>query len=280
MGKKVGYVGPRSSYSEWFVRRFDPSAELVPLNGLSQVFRGVANGSVDYGVVPIENSLDGLMGATVDMLFKFKDRVSVIGSGTIGINHALGALKGHSKITRVISRDTAINQCSDYLDLYYPEARRIGSPTSAVGMEMVVRDQLYDAAVISAKESLQNYGLEVIADNIANDSYNVTRFLILGEVGEAEKGKKNSTAIGLRQEKDYPGFLLKVVRIISEKHGLNITSIHSRPLNPELYWIYIEVEGHASDLEVAAALSELGECVPDAELLMFGSFPVSDFTQK
>ena len=273
----MGYLGPKGGYSELFAKKSDPSAELVPLSGLSQIFRSVANGSVDTAVVPIENSLDGLIGATVELLYKFKGRLHVVGSGRIEIEHALGALPGHAKLARIISRDTALNQCSDYLDMHYPDVRRIGTQSSAIGMEMIVREQLYDMAVISSKEGLKSYGLQVIAEKIANEPYNVTRFLVLGQ-GEGERGAQNTTAIGLRPQKDYPGFLLHVLKILCEQHGLNLSSIHSRPAGMHQYWFYLEIDGHASDSEVSAALSALAEELPGCELLLFGSFPVTDFT--
>ncbi len=271
--KSLAFLGPTGSYSEFFARKYDSSAKYVAVESISQVFASVNNGTTDIGVVPIENSLDGLIGATADLLYKFKGCVNVIASGNLEIHHALGTIRGHSIITKIMSKDTALNQCSEFLDKNFPNARRIASPSTSTVMHLIVRDQIYDTAVIGNPDAIRGYGLEVAAEDIGNEPYNVTRFLVIGK-SSSMKGSRNVTSIGLRPTEDYPGFLLHVLKIISEENELNISSLHSRPCGDGKYWFFMDIDGHETDEKVAACLNSLKNSLANCELIMFGSYGV------
>lgn len=269
----IAFLGPSGTYSEVFAKSVDNSAKLIPAESLSQVFSQVKSGVTDFGVVPIENSLDGLIGATADLLFKNRSIINIVSSGDLDIHHALGALPGFAIITKIMSKDTALNQCSDFLDEKYPSARRIASPSTSTVMHMLVRDQIYDTAVVGNPDAIRAYGLSVIAEDIGNEKHNVTRFLVIGK-SSSVKGSRNVTSIGLRPNEDYPGFLLQVLKIISEQHELNLSSLHSRPSGDGKYWFFLDLEGHKDDEKVASCLKDLNDSLVNCDVFVLGSYGV------
>ncbi len=268
---KLGFLGPKGSFSEVFARRFDASANRFPLNSISQIFQAVSDGSLDLGVVPIENSLDGLIGSTADSLFKYAGNVTLLGYGILDIQHALGALPGHTNIARILSNETALNQCSEFLDREYAEAKRIATSSTTGAMEAIFNEQMFDTAAIGVPDAFPLYKMKIIASDIANSPSNNTRFLIIGKGIPVDTGKV-VTSIILHTQHDYPAFLFPLLSILSEKYQLNLSSLHSRPDGDGKYMFVIDLEGNKNDASVASALAELESSLADCRVIVLGSY--------
>lgn len=176
----VGFLGPRGTYTEHAAQQAVANATLRDYTTIADVFTAVACGDVDYGVVPYENALHGLVEDTVDALHEYGDRVAIERMLTIDINHAIGAWVAQpTTINRILSKAQALKQCSVYLDLHYPHAARIPTDSTAAAMQQIATHRWDDAAAIGAPWAFATYGLHVLAHHIGNSLQNSTQFAVI-----------------------------------------------------------------------------------------------------
>ena len=186
-------------------------------------------------------------------------------------------------IRRILSKDQALKQCSDYLQAHYPQAQQIEIASTSAAMQQIVAQHQHDAAAIGSAAALQHYGLHVFARDIGNIKHNKTRFAVLGarrETYHAATGR-DATALMIYPHRDRIGLLEDILAVISKKHRLNLSSIHSRPDTLGAFRFHIEVAGHLDDPAVAACVADLTKQLGDEEIdvKIFGTYPRYDFNE-
>jgi len=275
---KIGYLGPAGTYTERALELYMPDAEKKALQSISKVFQETASKQVDLGFVPIENVIQGPVTETLDNLLDFVPHIQIVDATVLDIMHALGALPGHGEIKRILSKDTALDQCSKYLNEIYPNAERVPVNSTSGAMEMIAAKQLMDSAAIGMESSFTQYGLEVLATNIGNRKSNKTRFIVLGSQDSQATGN-DVTSIAIYPRRDRVGLLSDMLRVIGREYGLNLSSIHSRPDGKGQFIFYIDIQGHKSDEKVQGCISSIKTVLPDTDVTVLGSYRYLPFNE-
>ncbi len=271
MNKKllVGVLGPKGSYTEQAALKYFKTCLIKDdyLNPL-EVVEDVSKLVLDYGVVPVENSIQGGVKNTVDALIKY--RVSVVGEVVMPIHHVLAAHPEAGKYKRLLSHEQALNQCRNYLRAEYPECVLEPSASTSHAAKRVGEKGLKDALVVCGEHAARTYGLKIIAENIAITNKNETRFFIIGNKSSGPTSSdKTSLVFGL---KDKPGALFDALKVFKD-YNINLTRIESRPTKKKLgdYLFIIDFEGHKNNKKVKKVLSELEKSTTFMKIL--GSYP-------
>lgn len=280
---KLGFLGPAGTYTEEAAKIAMTDVDYLPYPSIDAVFAAVAQGEVERGLVPIENVIQGPVTETLDNLSRYAAQLKIVDMLVLPIQHAIGTLTPAAKITRVLSKDQALQQCSTYLQTHYPEAHQIAVSSTSAAMEEIVASQLTDAAAIGSPLALQQYGLHILDRDIGNVQRNKTRFTVLGAAAEeyhAPTGR-DATALMIYPHRDRIGLLEDILTIISKTHGLNLSAIHSRPDTRGAFRFYIEIEGHPAEPAVAACLAALTKHLGDeeVEVNIFGTYPRCAFNE-
>lgn len=263
---RIGVLGPEGSYSEKAARRWAPGAEPEYFGDFEEVLVAVEAGDVELGVVPLENSLEGAVGLTMDLLLRLQ--VRIIGEVNLPIRHCLLG-KGGCEIKVILSHPQALAQCRQYIRDHYPKAevRTTGSTSHAAKLAQ----EFPEMAAIAGAGAAEKYDLLVLARDIQDAAENVTRFAVVGkEMAPASGQDKTSLVIYL--ERDCPGALYDILQEFAGQ-GINLTRIESRPSRRGLgdYYFYIDLEGHVSDRLVKEALQGVGKKASMVKIL--GSYP-------
>ncbi len=283
----VAFQGEIGAYSQSAVYSFfgkDKVKKIVPLPTFSQVFRslfaeGKAEERSDYAVVPIENSLAGSVGETLDLLLS--SDVRIIGEVSIPIAHVLLAHKETSKdkIRKVISHPQAIAQCKKYLDS--KAWQQIPVYDTAGAAKMIKDGNLKDTAAIASEIAAAIYGLKVLERRIEDDHSNKTRFIVIKSkskkanlieyLKEPDEIRGNYKTSLLFSTSHKPGSLVGALSVFSTR-GINLTKIESRPMKsrPWEYYFFVDFEGHEEDENCRKALDELKDRA--IELKILGSY--------
>lgn len=281
---KVGYLGPPASYTEQATRSAFANATHIPCSSIDAVFQAVADGTVERGVVPLENVIHGPVTETLDHLFVHAERVKIVDTHLLPIAHALGALDTQAVLKRVLSKDQALSQCSQYLHKHLPTVQCIDVASTTQAMEMIVQNKWQDAAAIGSPEALLSYGLHIIARDIGNARDNKTRFATLAHANVPVPARtgRDATAMVIYPHYDRVGILQWLLTIVSHDHGLSCTAIHSRPDTRGAFRFYLEVEGHSETPAVAQCLTTLRRELPrvDAEMHLCGTYPHHPFIER
>jgi chorismate mutase/prephenate dehydratase len=252
---KVAYLGPNEkTYTGQFTRHHFLDAERIPIQPIRGVIMAVENNEVDLCTVPVENLHSGEVRDTLDTLTECH-RARIVREGFFDIYHYLGALKNHEEITKIFSKDEALNQCSRYLYGHYPSAQTIGVTSTEEAVQRIIREQLLDTAAIASKESVS--GLEILAapEELCPD--NRTRFFVIGVQPTLSTGRDKTFLAIHPRVRDRPGVLHDVLGFFRGL-GINLEYILSRPdRSRELkgYYFYIELDGHETDERVIAAIN-------------------------
>ena len=274
---KVSYLGPEGTFSYFAARqKFGSLVEYVPVRGIDDVFRNVAGGRSDYGIVPVENSTEGGIRETLNMFVE--SDVKVCAEIILPIHHNLMANCAKEDIKRVYSKPQILSQCKNWLASNLSNAELAEVSSSAEAARVVKnalksdRDgQFY--AVIANVEIAQQYGLNILYKNIEDNPNNITRFFVLSkEYGEPSGRDRTAVMCYIRNS---PGALLEILEPF-KTYNINLTNIESLPTRKKAweYCFYLDFEGHASSETVQKALNELSKRCFDMKIL--GSFPKSD----
>jgi len=266
---RVSYQGMPGAYSEAaIIQRWRGAAEPVPRPYLDDVFDAVESGEAEAGLIPIENTMEGSITRTYDLLNE--RNLTILGETDFRIIHCLIANPGVAPvdIKRVYSHPQALGQTRSYLAVHGYEPINHFDTAGAVKM---VRDKgLRDAAAVASKRAAEIYGMNILAEGIETSRENYTRFLHVGLGTEPSTGRdKTSIAFTVDHE---PGTLIAALRVLADRR-LNLTKIESRPY-PGRTWEYvffIDFEGHRDDPVSAEALHELAAYTRSLKLL--GSYP-------
>jgi chorismate mutase/prephenate dehydratase len=264
----VAFLGPEATFTHLAaIRRFGISAHFLPQGTLRQVFEEVANHRVDYGMVPIENSTEGVVTHTLDLFMEFT--LQICGEIQIEISHNLLAKDGKiSQIKRVFSHPHALAQCRNWLEKNLPHAKTQAVASTAKAAEMASKEK--NSAAIASSYAANIYGLNVLRKHVEDHPNNFTRFLVIGHRTPAPTGH-DKTSI-MFSTKDEPGVLFKILKPLAESR-INLTKIESRPLKKRTweYVFFIDLDGHSDDRNVARALTQLAKVCSFVQIL--GSYP-------
>jgi len=269
---RVAYLGPEGTFSqEAAVKHFGKAVVTVPTGSIGQVFREVENGSVDYGVVPIENSTEGVISYTLDVFMNSPLQIS--GEVKLRIHqnlmmHPEATENAWKNVERVYSHQQSLAQCREWLDSNLPHVERIPVSSNTEAARMALEDD--NAAAIAGKLAAETYGLKIVQENIEDSKDNTTRFLIIGKQDVPPCGRDKTTL--MISAKNRAGALYHLLAPLAD-NGLDMTRIESRPsrnANWE-YYFFVDVNGHVQEEHVARALAELEK---EAELMrVLGSYP-------
>ena len=265
----VAYLGPEGTFTqEAAYKHFGHSAESSPMAAIDEVFREVAAGAADYGVVPIENSTEGVVNHTLDSFLD--SSLQICGEVELRIHHHLlvGSNTSEENITRVYSHPQSLAQCRKWLDANYANIERVPLNSNAEAARRVQSE--WNSAAIAGEMAEQKYGLTRLKDRIEDEPDNSTRFLIIGRESVPSSGDdKTSIVVFMRNEPGALYGLLEPFRI----HNVDLTRVETRPSRASKwsYVFFIDFTGHHADPNIAAALSEVRDRV--AELRVLGSYP-------
>ena len=267
------YLGPSGTFTESALKDITSAADqLLPCANVTAALNAVRNGSADFALVPIENSVEGVVARTLDELAT-GEALEIVAETTIVVTFALMVLPQNvgKKITRVATHPHAESQCRAYIARELPDAEVIATPSTAAAAEGL-KDGNWDAA-IAAKIAAEKFGLTVIAENIGDNDVAVTRFVLI------RRPSRSSTPTGFDRTSlvayigmDHAGALLEILTEFA-KHDVNLTFIQSRPTGRELghYHFIIDVEGHLDDASVSQSIAGLRAICEDIRVL--GSYP-------
>ena len=265
------YLGPVGTFTEAALKKITTPTDLrTPYANVTAALDAVRSGDADFALVPIENSVEGVVARTLDELAT-GDPLVVAGEVTLPVTFALMTKDGNTAITTIATHPHAEAQCRTYIAKHYPHAELVATASTAAAAQSLSRGE-FDAAIASSAAA-EHFGLTVIADNIGDNDGAVTRFVLVGKPGNipAPTGH-DRTSVALFIDIDHAGALLEILTVFAD-HDVNLTFIQSRPTGRELghYHFIIDVEGHCQDEPVARSLDELGEICDEIRFL--GSYP-------
>ncbi|MEW6542837.1 MAG: prephenate dehydratase [Nitrospirota bacterium] len=266
--QKVAYLGPRATFTHLAcIQKFGSSAQYVPVNSIKEVFNEVERGRANFGVVPIENSTEGVVNHTLDM---FMDSNLLIYGEVLQevSHHLLSKAERMEDIKKIYSHPHAIAQCRQWLETNLPHVPVAEVPSTARAAELCADDPT--SAAIASELAGQLYGLKVLKARIEDNINNFTRFLVLSQKPPERTGK-DKTSIML-SVKDKVGALYELLRPFAS-YGLNMTKIESRPSRRKAweYIFFVDIEGHVEEDRVRKALEEIkGRCL---FMKILGSYP-------
>lgn len=309
----IGVMGPEGSYSEkaaklWIQKNKFDDAEIRYFADIEDAFLAVVQGKSDFSVIPIENSIEGSVGVTLDLLLE--NGAEIVGEIVVKIEHCLLSKGGPDKIRVILSHPQGLAQCRHFLKTNFPEAelRSTGSTSHAARLA----GEFEEMAAIASPEAAERYGLKVLLSNVQDRKENYTRFIALQasekntieQVSFATENKPDKvkplpgseheskyktcpeceiepenfsfsackTSIIVYLEKDRPGALYEILGAFA-KNKINLTRIESRPSKKELgdYYFYIDFEGQVSDPLIKEALEDIKGKTDTLKVL--GSYP-------
>ncbi|HEY9148761.1 MAG TPA: prephenate dehydratase [Gammaproteobacteria bacterium] len=264
----VAFLGPEGTFShEAVLKHFGHSVRPVPLAAFDEVFREVEAGSADYAVVPVENSTEGMVNYTLDLLLKTP--LKICGEVELRIHdHLMGNVAELAAVTKVYSHAQSLAQCREWLDAHLPTVERVAVSSNAEAAHLASGER--GAVAVAGKSAAERYGLPLLASNIEDEPNNTTRFLIIGRESVPASGE-DKTAL-LLSTRNKPGALFQLLEPLA-RNGISMTRIESRPSRQGTwdYVFFVEILGHCEEPHVAAALVELEK---EAALFkILGSFP-------
>jgi chorismate mutase/prephenate dehydratase len=267
---KVGYLGPEGTFSqEAAAKHFGGLATLVPCASIDEVFRQVETGALGYGVVPVENSTEGAIGRTLDLLLSTPAKIC--SEVMLPIRQCLLGRSGKlGEVRKVYSHTQSLAQCQQWLARHLPRAERAAVVSNAEAARLAARER--GAAAIGPNTAAALYGLKVMARNIEDEAKNTTRFLVIAEHDAAHSGRDKTSLI--MSARNVPGAMHDLLAPLA-LNQVSMTRLESRPSRTGLweYVFYVDVEGHQQDANVARALAELEKKA--SFLKNLGSYPAA-----
>lgn len=269
---KIAYLGPPGSYSEEAVKNWDSTAELIPVDSIHAVAKCVSDGKVDHGMVPIENSIEGGVTSTLDLLIHDFD-LSISGESVLTIKHCLMGQTNldMSKITKIFSHPQSLGQCRNFLNTILPSVELIASLSNSRAVEEMMNGKDNTIAAIASERAANIYKAQIIKRDIQDNLNNATRFVLLSHIDHAPTGN-DKTSLCFEYDGDAPGILSESLREFASR-DINLVKIESRPNKVDLgkYVFFVDIEGHRTEDKVMAAISVLETQVSKIKIL--GSYP-------
>jgi chorismate mutase/prephenate dehydratase len=273
---QIAYLGPEGTFSHQAARhQFGELAQLASVPTIGEVFAAVEAGKVELGVVPVENTTEGIVTQTYDALASFD--VTICAEIVLRISHDLLSRSGRlDDVVRVASHPQPLAQCRRWLERRLPDAERVETASTAVAAQKAADDP--GTAAIAGSIAAGVYGLSVIESGIEDRRDNSTRFLVLGRHQPPESGS-DLTSVVFTIRKDQAGALHRLLEPFA-RVGVNLTTIQLRPIHgkPWEYLFFIDLEGHRNDERVSAALAEAARVAHSSRVL--GSFPRAELSRE
>ncbi len=269
---RVSYLGPQGTFSEQAVRRhFGSSADAQPAASIDEVFRGAEAGAAQFAVVPVENSTDGVVGRTLDLLLLTP--LKICGEIELKVRQNLLSRLGNLKqIKKIYSHAQSLAQCHGWLGQNLAKAERVSVASNAEAAQRAAKEK--GAAAIAGEAAAERYKLKILARDIEDDPNNTTRFLVLGDLEPAPTGKDRTSLVMSAENK--PGAVHALLTPIAQS-GVSMSRIESRPARARSalweYVFFVDLEGHQRDAKVAGAIAELQKRAPFLKVL--GSYPIT-----
>ncbi|MCZ6668729.1 MAG: prephenate dehydratase [Gammaproteobacteria bacterium] len=265
---KIAYLGPEGTFTQSAaLKHFGHSVSTVPMSSIPDVFSSVESGHADYGLVPVENSTEGVISHTLDMFID--SDLKVCGEVEIRIHHHLvNQSQDVSKIKHIYSHQQSFAQCRHWLDQNFRSIERIPVSSNAEAARIASQDQ--SAAAICGLPAVEIFDLQICFESIEDLSDNTTRFVIIGNQDVAPSGDDKTSL--LISTKNYPGALLGLLQPLAD-NNISMNKIESRPA-PDRKWEYIffiDIDGHQQSANVRQALDELKQQASLFKVL--GSYP-------
>jgi chorismate mutase/prephenate dehydratase len=267
----VTYLGPPATFAHLAaMKKFGGSTRYIPVRTISDVFLDVQKGRADYGVVPIENSTEGIVSYTLDM-FMDSD-LKIFSELMLEVSHNLMSKSPLESVAKIYSHPQALAQCRRWLEANMADAEQVATSSTAQAAELAAKDP--STAAIANELAAEIYNLNLIVRRIEDSPNNYTRFLIIGHSMAQKSGTdKTSIMFSIRHK---AGALARVLDTFAE-YGLNLTRIESRPSRQKAweYVFFVDLEGHADDANVAKALEAATEhCI---FMKTLGSYPSGEW---
>jgi len=267
---RVAYLGPAGTFSELaLLKQFGSSVEAVSCLSIDEVFRTVEAGGADFAIAPVENSTEGSITRTLDLLLATP--LSIVAEVSLPVEHHLltgsGSMQG---VTRIAAHAQSLAQCVNWLNQKYPAIER--QPVASNGEAARLASTDATVAAIAGEAAASRYGLVAVASHVQDDPANRTRFVVLGRQ-QTQPGGRDKTSLILAVA-NRAGALHHMLAPLAQ-HGVSMTRFESRPAKTGAweYYFYVDIEGHEREPKVAAALEQLrGEC---AFYKSLGSYPVA-----
>ena len=265
----IAYLGPEGTFTqEAALKHFGHAVSTLDCASIDEIFHQVEKGNAHYGVVPIENSSNGVIGGTVDMLYS--QDLKICGEVEISIQHQLMSADQSKEIKVIYAHQQALDQCRRWLANHYPNAQLKAVASNALAARIVKEE--VGAAAIASEAALRLYGLERIAKNIEDKTGNTTRFLILSKESVEASGKDKTSILVVTKHES--GALLDLLEPFKDQ-DINMFQLARHPI-PGVKWEYlflIDIEGHQDDAKMKSALSEVNSRVQKMSVL--GSYPIA-----
>jgi len=266
---RVAFLGPEGTFSHVAARQqFGSQSDLSPVATIGDVFTDVERGRADLGVVPVENTTEGVVTQTLDAFAE--SSLTICGEVLLRISHHLLSRTGRREnVKRVASIPQALAQCRLWLERNLPGTERVETASTAAAARCAAEDPT--VAAIGSQLAAETWGLVVLESSIEDRPDNTTRFLVIGREAPGPTGR-DLTSVVFTVRKDESGTLHRLLQPFAE-HGVNLTSIQSRPLKgkPWEYLFFLDLEGHRSEPAVARALEAAAKSAHSTQIL--GSFP-------
>lgn len=266
----VAYLGPPGTFSEEaVVKHFGAEVSGLACNSIDDTFQSVESGAAAYGVVPVENSTEGAVGRTNDLLFL--KPVKICGEVMLAVHQCLMNRSGEaSGFVKIYSHSQSLAQCRGWLNGHYQSVERIAVVSNAEAARLASLEDA--AAAVAGRIAAERYGLKIVAANIEDDQRNTTRFLVIGAHSAGPTGRDRTSLVMATRNR--PGAVHDLL-IPLARHNVSMSRFESRPARSGLweYLFFVDVEGHEQDENVARALSEMREQATFVKVL--GSYPMA-----
>jgi chorismate mutase/prephenate dehydratase len=265
---QVAFLGPAGTFTQAAaLKHFGQSVHTVPMTAIDEVFREVESGAVNYGVVPVENSTEGVINHTLDMFMQ--SSLTICGEVDLRVHHhLLGKSRDYDNLTRIYSHQQSLAQCREWLDAHLSAVERVAVSSNAEAARRAANEE--QVVAIASDIAADIYGLDVLEANIEDNPDNTTRFLIIGRQATPPSGDDKTSLLVSTPNK--PGALYQLLKPFAE-NGISMSRIESRPsrLANWEYVFFIDINGHVQDDNVAKCLDALSH--EAAMLKVLGSYP-------
>lgn len=267
---KIAYLGPEATFThQAAIRRFGRQQEYLPCGSIADVFKEVERGNANYGVVPVENSIEGAVTHTMDMLVD--SQLKICSQIVMNVSHNLLSNYPQGRIVKIYSNPQVFAQCRLWLQENMPHAELIDVSSTSRAAQIVRKER--NTACIASILAVSVYNLKVVAEKIEDSPNNITRFLVIGDKAAGATGyDKTSIVFSI---KDKVGALHDML-VPFKKHRINLTKIESRPSKRKAwdYYFFMDMQGHIQDKNISRALKELQAKANYLKVL--GSYPRSE----
>lgn len=273
---RLAYLGPPGTFGEEAALQHNPQARLLPFTSHAAIVAAVQSGMADEGVTPIENSVEGAVNETLDLLIH-ETTLQIRRELIVPIQHCLVVRPGlqASDITAIYSHPQALGQCRRFIERCFPNIRLEASLSTAAAVKELASHE--GAAAIATRRAAELYDAEVLAESIQDRHSNVTRFVVLG-ANDANPTGSDKTSIAVATAHDRPGTLLALLKEFADE-SINLTKVETRPSKDALgvYIFLIDLEGHRLNPTIAAVLERVR--AQSTFFKVLGSYPRWPVTQ-